>query len=153
MTGFGYFLAFEEHRTAELVEQARMAEHGSRVDRFRRGGGGAKPVCGGLKVCWGTDEREAVRTAHRLWATEQLPGELAQILPTPSHFEQASRLVTVGAHRQAAAPAGSGAWSSCAPKPRDRVGWDAQCGGPPWLGPDGPRPGTRATPPHTGEEK
>ena len=26
---------------------------------------------------------EAVETAHRLWANEQLPGELAQVLPTP----------------------------------------------------------------------
>ncbi|MFJ9026422.1 hypothetical protein ACIRPU_41690 [Streptomyces sp. NPDC102259] len=33
--------------------------------RFRRGGG-TKPVYGGLKVCWGTDPQEAVRTAHRL---------------------------------------------------------------------------------------
>lgn len=33
-------------------------------------------------------------TAHRLWPTEQLPGELNQILPTPAHFEQSSRLVT-----------------------------------------------------------
>ncbi|MFB7734337.1 LLM class F420-dependent oxidoreductase [Streptomyces sp. NPDC056112] len=64
------------------------------VERFRRGGGGANPVYGGLKVCWGTDKQKAVRTAHRLWATEQLPGELAQILPTPRHFEQASQLVT-----------------------------------------------------------
>ncbi|MFF5014885.1 hypothetical protein [Streptomyces sp. NPDC001165] len=45
-------------------------------------------------MCWGTDRREAVRTAHRLWANEQLPGELAQILPTPRHFERASELVT-----------------------------------------------------------
>ncbi|MDX3248694.1 LLM class F420-dependent oxidoreductase [Streptomyces sp. ME18-1-4] len=64
------------------------------VERFRRGGGGAKPVYGGLKVCWGTDRQEALRTAHRLWANEQLPGELPQLLPTPRHFEQASELVT-----------------------------------------------------------
>ncbi|MFE7215449.1 hypothetical protein ACFU93_37150 [Streptomyces sp. NPDC057611] len=64
------------------------------VERFRRGGGGTNPVHGGLKVCWGTDKQEAVPTAHRLWATEQLPGELAQILPTPRHFEQVAQLVT-----------------------------------------------------------
>ncbi|AEW97267.1 MULTISPECIES: LLM class F420-dependent oxidoreductase [Streptomycetaceae] len=64
------------------------------VTRFRKSGGGNKPVAGGTKVCWGPDKREAVRTAHRLWANEQLPGELAQVLPTPRHFEQASTLVT-----------------------------------------------------------
>jgi G6PDH family F420-dependent oxidoreductase len=71
-----------------------MAPDAGVVERFRRAGGDGKPVAGGLKVCWGTDRGEAVRTAHRLWPNEQLPGELAQILPTPRHFEQASELVT-----------------------------------------------------------
>ena len=31
---------------------------------------------------------------HRLWPNEGLPGELAQVLPTPAHFEQAAGLVT-----------------------------------------------------------
>ncbi|WP_225829679.1 LLM class F420-dependent oxidoreductase [Streptomyces sp. NK08204] len=64
------------------------------VERFRSSGGADKPVAGGLKVCWNTVREDAVRTAHRLWANEQLPGELAQILPTPRHFEQACELVT-----------------------------------------------------------
>ncbi len=51
-------------------------------------------VQGGLKVCWGEDEQQARQTVHRLWANEGLPGELAQVLPTPEHFEQASELVT-----------------------------------------------------------
>ncbi|GGX87711.1 TIGR03557 family F420-dependent LLM class oxidoreductase [Streptomyces hiroshimensis] len=72
-----------------------MAPDAEAVDRFRRSGGGTKPVHGGLKVCWATDREEAERTAHRLWATEQLPGELPQILPTPRHFEQVSELVPV----------------------------------------------------------
>lgn len=70
-----------------------MGPDADAVARFRRAGGGTKPVRGGLKVCWGTDREEALRTAHRLWATEQLPGELAQVLPTPRHMEQASELV------------------------------------------------------------
>ncbi|MER7923142.1 LLM class F420-dependent oxidoreductase [Streptomyces sp. NPDC096057] len=70
-----------------------MAPDAPAIERFRRSGGGTKPVSAGLKVCWGTDKDEAVRTAHRLWANEQLPGELAQLLPTPRHFEQASELV------------------------------------------------------------
>lgn len=64
------------------------------IGQFRRAGGGAKPVIGGLKVCWDSDKDQAVKTVHRLWPNEQLPGELAQILPTPEHFEQASTLVT-----------------------------------------------------------
>ena len=32
--------------------------------------------------------------AHRLWANAGLPGELAQVLPSPQHFEQAATLVT-----------------------------------------------------------
>ncbi|MFJ6694819.1 TIGR03557 family F420-dependent LLM class oxidoreductase [Streptomyces sp. NPDC091272] len=71
-----------------------MSPDADLVGQFRRSGGGQKPVLGGLKVCWGTDRAQAVRTAHRLWPNEQLPGELPQVLPTPAHFEQASQLVT-----------------------------------------------------------
>lgn len=31
---------------------------------------------------------------HRLWPNEYLPGDLAQTLPSPAHFKQASPLVT-----------------------------------------------------------
>jgi G6PDH family F420-dependent oxidoreductase len=55
---------------------------------------GRGPVHAGTKVCFGADRDEALRTAHRLWPNEALPGELAQVLPTPSHFEQACELVT-----------------------------------------------------------
>ncbi|GHF07542.1 LLM class F420-dependent oxidoreductase [Streptomyces morookaense] len=71
-----------------------MAPDAEAIARFRRSGGGTKPAFAGLKVCWGTDREKAVRTAHHLWANEHLPGELAQILPTPRHFEQANELVT-----------------------------------------------------------
>lgn len=71
-----------------------MAPDETLVEQFRRAGGGTKPVLGGLKVCWDADRERAVRTVHRLWPNEALPGELAQILPTPEHFEQASSLVT-----------------------------------------------------------
>ncbi|KJY33056.1 LLM class F420-dependent oxidoreductase [Streptomyces sp. NRRL S-495] len=64
------------------------------VRAFHDGGGAGKPVIGGVKVCWGPDRDSAVDTVHRLWPTELLPGELAQVLPTPAHFEQASELVT-----------------------------------------------------------
>ncbi len=58
-----------------------------------RSEGGKGPVQAGAKVCFGPDEAEARRTAHRLWPNAGLPGELAQVLPTVAHFEQASQLV------------------------------------------------------------
>ncbi|MGP3923329.1 LLM class F420-dependent oxidoreductase [Streptomyces sp. 8N616] len=64
------------------------------IAQFRKSGGKGKPVQGGLKVCWGPDRQEAVRTAWRLWPNMLLPGELGQVLPTPRHFEQACELVT-----------------------------------------------------------
>ena len=59
-----------------------------------REAGGRGPAQAGTKVCWAESEAEARRTAHRTWPNEVLPGELAQVLPTPEHFEQASSLVT-----------------------------------------------------------
>jgi G6PDH family F420-dependent oxidoreductase len=56
--------------------------------------GGRGPLLGGAKVCYGPDREECVRTAHRLWPNSGLTGELAQVLPTPAHFEQAAQLVT-----------------------------------------------------------
>ncbi len=64
------------------------------LDLFRSSGGGDKPAHGAFKVCYGGDEAECVRTAYRTWPNEALPGELAQVLPTPTHFEQATQLVT-----------------------------------------------------------
>lgn len=64
------------------------------VEQFRKGGGGGKPVLGGVKVCWDSDRDRAVKTMHRVWPNLHLPGELASQLPNPAHFEQASRLVT-----------------------------------------------------------
>jgi G6PDH family F420-dependent oxidoreductase len=93
-----YISGFGEH-SAALAGRigdgfVTMTPDADLVARFRRGGGGDKPVVGGFKVCWDTDRDRAVRTVHRLWANEQLPGELAQILPTPAHFQQAGSLVT-----------------------------------------------------------
>lgn len=60
---------------------------------YRRGGGRGRTQ-GGVKVCWHEDKGQAVKIAHSLWRTSGLPGQLAQDLPTPTHFEQASELVT-----------------------------------------------------------
>jgi G6PDH family F420-dependent oxidoreductase len=58
-----------------------------------RSEGGRGPVHAGTKVCFMDDEDEAMKTVLRLWPNEGLPGELAQVLPTPAHFEQACELV------------------------------------------------------------
>jgi G6PDH family F420-dependent oxidoreductase len=64
------------------------------IKAFREGGGAGKPTQGGFKVCYGQDRAEAERNAYRLWGTELVPGELAQVLPQPAHFEQAASLVS-----------------------------------------------------------
>ncbi len=68
-----------------------LAEH---VDLYRRSGGAGKRAAASVKVCWSGDEARARHTAHRLWATDLLGGELAQVLPTPAHLEAASENVT-----------------------------------------------------------
>ncbi len=64
------------------------------VKSFREEADGEKLVAGGMKACVAEDEDDARATVHRLWPNEALPGELAQILPTPAHFEQACELVS-----------------------------------------------------------
>jgi G6PDH family F420-dependent oxidoreductase len=64
------------------------------VKVYRDAGGGDKPVQGGFKACWAPDAADARTTLHRLWPTDFIPGEAAQLLPLPRHFEQASQLVT-----------------------------------------------------------
>ena len=64
------------------------------IKGFRATGGAGKPMQAGTKLCWASTAEEGAKTAHRLWANQGLPGELAQVLPTVEHFEQASQLVT-----------------------------------------------------------
>jgi G6PDH family F420-dependent oxidoreductase len=65
------------------------------VEKFRSEAGRENLlVAGAMKVCWDDDEQRARKTAHRLWPNDALGGELAQILPTPAHFEQAAELVS-----------------------------------------------------------
>jgi G6PDH family F420-dependent oxidoreductase len=63
------------------------------VKRFKEASGG-KPAAAGAKVAFARTQEEGWEHAHRLWPNAGLPGELAQVLPTPEHFEQASQLVT-----------------------------------------------------------
>lgn len=73
------------------------------VEIFRDQGGAGKPIQAGYKVCWGVDDELCVRTAHELWSNSGVPGELAQVLPSPKHFEQASQLVTLDQTRSSIA--------------------------------------------------
>jgi coenzyme F420-dependent glucose-6-phosphate dehydrogenase len=59
-----------------------------------RDAGGAGPVYAQLTLCWAADRDDAVKTAHRIWPNTGVPGQLSQDLPTPTHFEQASSVVT-----------------------------------------------------------
>jgi G6PDH family F420-dependent oxidoreductase len=69
------------------------------VQRFKEATGG-KPAQAGTKVAYADTVDEGVAHAHRLWANSGLPGELAQVLPSPKHFEQASQLVTEESTRE-----------------------------------------------------
>jgi G6PDH family F420-dependent oxidoreductase len=63
------------------------------IATYRRHGG--KGITqGGVKVCWHENKQQAVKIAHQTWRNSLIPGQLAQDLPTPTHFEQASELVT-----------------------------------------------------------
>jgi G6PDH family F420-dependent oxidoreductase len=64
------------------------------VAAFQDGGGRGKPMAAGMKVCWAPTKEQGVETAHRVWANEELPGELAQVLPYPENFAQANELIT-----------------------------------------------------------
>jgi G6PDH family F420-dependent oxidoreductase len=59
-----------------------------------RGHGGTGPAVATMKVCWASDEEQARKTVHRLWASSGVPGESSQELSMPAHFEQAAELVT-----------------------------------------------------------
>src|SRR3954471_12953928 len=63
------------------------------VDTYRDGGGDGD-VIGQLTLCFGRDRDAAIDTALKIWPNAAIPGQLSQDLPTYTHFEQASQLVT-----------------------------------------------------------
>jgi len=56
--------------------------------------GGEGPRYTQLSACVADSEAEAIETAREWWPNSELPGELAALLPTPAHFEQACEMVT-----------------------------------------------------------
>jgi coenzyme F420-dependent glucose-6-phosphate dehydrogenase len=61
---------------------------------FDGAGGSGKPRFGQVTVCWAEDDESARKTAHEWWPNAAMPGELAQELALPRHFEQVAELVT-----------------------------------------------------------
>ncbi len=59
-----------------------------------RDAGGTGPRFAQINVCWAPSEAEARRTVHERWPNGGIEGQLAQDLPTPTHFEQAAKMVT-----------------------------------------------------------
>ena len=47
-----------------------------------------------VNMCWAGDEQQARETMHRVWPNSGLAGQLAQDLPTWTHFEQATSMLT-----------------------------------------------------------
>ena len=62
------------------------------ADYRRHGGSGSTQAA--AKVCWHEDKQQAVKIAYKYWRNSFVPGQLSQDLPTPTHFDQASELVT-----------------------------------------------------------
>jgi len=71
-----------------------MGPQADLIKLYRDEGGGDRPVQGGIKGCWAPDADQARKTMHRLWPTDSIPGESAQLLPLPRHFGQLADVVT-----------------------------------------------------------
>lgn len=63
------------------------------VDRFETAGGDDAPQYGQVHVCYAESEDASVETAYEQWPNGVIGGELGQLLPTPTHFEQATSMV------------------------------------------------------------
>lgn len=63
------------------------------VKEFENNGGKGKSKVGQITVCWAKTEEEALDTLYEWWPTAAIPGTLHADLPTPAHFEDASKLV------------------------------------------------------------
>lgn len=58
-------------------------------------GGGTGPRYAQLRLCWAETEAEGRETLHRFWPNQGMSGQLAQDLPTWTHMEQATSMLTV----------------------------------------------------------
>lgn len=76
------------------------------TDAYNEAGGGG-PMYTQIDVCYAENEDDAIDTVYEVWPNSQLPGEMAQLLPTPAHFEQASEMVDREDVAASATPMGS----------------------------------------------
>ncbi|RDI70001.1 TIGR03557 family F420-dependent LLM class oxidoreductase [Halopelagius longus] len=63
------------------------------IETWEEHGGEGPRLCQ-LHACVAETEEEGISTAHEKWRNSGLPGELSAILPTPTHFEQATQMVS-----------------------------------------------------------
>ncbi len=63
------------------------------VDRYRDSGG-TGPRYAQLNLCWADDAAAARKTVHEVWPNGGVTGQLAQDLPTWTHFEDAAGMVS-----------------------------------------------------------
>jgi G6PDH family F420-dependent oxidoreductase len=97
MSAFGPHSADVAAQVADGFMSTKPA--GDLLERYRSKGGRGR-ASAMVKVCWGPDADECVRTAHRLWRSSGLPGPLGQELRLPEDFDSASELVTPDAVAQ-----------------------------------------------------
>jgi G6PDH family F420-dependent oxidoreductase len=84
--------------SAELAGRIGDGYWGNAPDRDLVGAfekaGGSGPRYAQLNVCWADSVEAGRRTAYETWPNAAIPGQLSQDLPTWTHFEQASEVVT-----------------------------------------------------------
>ena len=56
--------------------------------------GGSGPRYAQLNLCWAESTAAARKTVYQVWPNAAVPGQLSQDLPTFTHFEQATEIVT-----------------------------------------------------------
>jgi G6PDH family F420-dependent oxidoreductase len=83
---------------AELAGKIGDGYWGNAPDRelltaFERAGGSG-PRYAQLNLCWNESEEAARRIVFETWPNTAVPGQLSQDLPTWTHFEQATEIVT-----------------------------------------------------------
>jgi coenzyme F420-dependent glucose-6-phosphate dehydrogenase len=63
------------------------------VQQYERAGG-TGPRYAQVNLCWAQDEAAARKTVYEIWPNGGVTGQLSQDLPTWTHFEQATEMVT-----------------------------------------------------------